>query len=236
MVLCPLSWPQNHLGATGVTLGEGLGPAGFPGVAASSTHWQQSTVHGANSNTLLEGSAPQTTGLKGHCRGFQVRKQGQRTSTSYPRTSLLRLWQAVFPVAPRNGVLAPAPLGGATPQKYQPPHPIFLFWRNPPRAQLHQLVSLLTHLRGSWRMQDGAWAVYCVWRSDPKPWLPLTLLPLSDMARPLAPFQSLCSSPLRAISLPATPSPFLPVQPHCSDLSERLMGLNLALQPPWFSL
>ena len=120
-MLCPLSWPQNHLGATGVTLAEGLGPAGFPGVAASSTHWQQSTVHGANSNTLLESSAPQTTGLKGHCRGFQARKQGQKTSTSYPRTSLLRLWQAVFPVAPRNGVLAPAPLGGATPQKYQPP-------------------------------------------------------------------------------------------------------------------
>ena len=86
------------------------------------------------------------------------------------------------------------------------PAPPFLFWRNPPRAQLHQLVSLLTHLRGSWRMQDGAWAVYCVWRSDAKPWLPLTLLPLSDMA-PLAPFRP--SAPL-----PSGPFPFLPHPPH----------------------
>lgn len=90
----------------GVTLGKRLGPAGAPGVAAPSTHWQQSTVHGANSNTLLEGSAPQTSRLK-KSRGLEPRKWGQRTPTLYHAP-------VSVPYGPLECSSAPAALGGAT--------------------------------------------------------------------------------------------------------------------------
>lgn len=184
---------------------------------------------------LLEGSAPQTTGLKAKSRGLEPGKWGQRTPTLHDVPLSAEALSGCFPCGTLEWSSAPGPsvelLSASTSSS---PGEIFLSpvpaapipARTPPRllANAGRSLCCLLHM---------ALRPHALSLADLRAF---ALFPVSHLANSSAPTQ-FCSSPPQTMSFPVTP--FLPVQPPCSIISRGLQnwawhsGLpDLASAPP----